>query len=150
MSYVISAITSIGMGLFWLVQEFFPFIVKKFGLGAIKSSIQTVISSFVIIVTIAFWAAMVTFITTTYTYFKDFLIVISNPMSSSSAAGNGSEYISCFIELLQVSGIASGFNSAVGFTMIMLVFMFSLIVFRTARSSLTLISDEVDKNLKYF
>ena len=146
MGFIISAIASIGSVLFWVVKKFFPTLIKKFGLGAVKYGIQNFISGIIIVITIAFWSAMVYFITESYSYFKQFLNLISNPTGQSQFGS--SQYLECFMNLLQSSGIAAGFNSAIVFTLMILIFMFSLIVYRTALSSLKLVSDEVSKSLK--
>jgi hypothetical protein len=145
MPFIINAIISIGSGLFWLVKKFFPFIIKKFGLASVKYGIQLSISSLIFLVTLSFWGAFIVFIVETYSQFKAFLALISNPATSTAATGQGQEYLACFMYLMDVSGISNGLNSAFSFTIAILIFMFSHVLYKTAINVLKLVSDELAK-----
>lgn len=144
MTFIINALLALGSGIFWIVQKFFPFLLKKFGLVSVKFGIQSTISALVFVVTLAFWAAFVVFITETYSQFKVFIALISNP-TLNNLGGQGQDYIACFMYLLEASGISNGLNSAFSFTIMLLLFMFSLVLYKTAISTLKLVSDELSK-----
>ena len=145
MAFLINIVTVIGTGIWWIIQKFFPFLVKKFGLSTVKMAIQKAISAVLILVTIAFYGSVIVFISETYTRFRFLLDVISNP---SSAGFGDSQYLSCFYYLLQVSGISAGFNSAFAFGISVFVFFFLRGLYALTIKTLKLISDEVSKSLK--
>lgn len=145
MKYAIDVLIAIGSGLYWIVTKFFPVLVKKFGLAPVKYGIQLTVSSLITLITLAFWAAFIVFITKIYNQFKDFLDVLSNPLTSSSSSGQGQDYLACFMHLMNASGMANGMSSAFSFTIAILLFMFSHVLYKTALQVLKLVSDELAK-----
>ena len=145
MGFVINIITVIGTAIWWLIQKFFPFLIKKFGLGTVKMAIQKSISAVLILVTISFYGAVIVFISETYTRFRFLLEVINNP---SNAGFGNSQYLSCFYSLLQSSGIAAGFNSAFAFGISVFIFFFLRGLYALTIKTLKLVSDEISKSLK--
>lgn len=145
MKFIIDALIAIGAGLYWVITKFFPVLAKKFGLAPIKYAIQLSVSSLITLTTVAFWSAFVVFIVETYNQFKAFLLVISNPATSSASTGQGQDYLACFMHLMNASGMANGMSSAFSFTIAILLFMFSHILYKTALQVLKLVSDELSK-----
>jgi len=137
-----------GAFVWWLVQKFFPFLIKKFGAAVVKFGIQKTISVVVVLVTVAFYGAVVVFISETYTIFRNFVAILNDPASSTLGGGSGSEYLSCFMNLLHASGIAAGFNAAFSFGISVLIFFFLRGLYSITQKSLKVISDEVAKSLK--
>lgn len=137
----------IGSGIFYLIKKFFPFLIKKFGAIAVKFGIQKVISLIVIGLNIAFFTAVLLFISETYTQLKGVFAIINNA-SSSISGGEASAAFSCFLNLMHVSGIAAGFNSAFSFGISVLVFFFLRSAYKIAVSSAKIVSDELSKTLK--
>jgi len=145
MGWLVSIGGFIGSGLSWLFQKFFPFLVKKYGLGAAKALTQKAISALLVSTAIAFYSAVFIFISETYTRFRFLLEVISNP----TAAGFGSSSeLSCFYYLLEVSGISAGFNSAFAFAISVFIFFFFRGFYSITVKTLKTISDEISKSLK--
>jgi hypothetical protein len=148
MAFVINIITMIGTALWWVIQKFFPYIIKKFGILSVKAAIQKTISALVILITVAFFGAVLFFISQTYTIFRQFVAVLNNPASTGLGGGAGSEYLSCFMNLLHASGIADGFNAAFSFGISVLIFFFLRGLYSIALKTTKIISDEVAKSLK--
>lgn len=136
-------LASIATGVMWLIQKFFPFLIKKFGLGAIKFGIQKTASVAVVLVTLSFYSAVIIFISETYSVFNDVLNTINSPTSGMS--GSSSEKFSCFLFLLDVSGIKSGFNSAFSFFVTVMLFFFTRGLYSLTVKSLKIVSDEINK-----
>ena len=147
MGLVINVITALGSGIWWLVQKFFPYLVKKFGVAAVKFAIQKSISYLLVATTIAFYVAVIIFLNETFTQFREFMTLFSNP-SQYVQGQEATKYFSCFLNLLHVSGIASGFNSAFNFGISVFVFFFFRGMYRITISTLKILSDEIQKSLK--
>ncbi|WP_457744114.1 hypothetical protein, partial [Sulfurimonas sp.] len=94
----------------------------------------------------AFYSSVIIFISQTYTIFRNFVSILNNP--SSQVTGSGSEYFSCFLNLLHASGIAAGFNAAFSFGLSVLIFFMLRGLYAITQKTLKMISDEVAKNLK--
>ncbi|MFA5234887.1 MAG: hypothetical protein WC390_10855 [Sulfurimonas sp.] len=148
MPFIINLLTSLGTGIYWVVKKFFPALIKKFGLASVIYGIQFSVSSLIFIVTFAFWGGFVVFVTETYSQFKAFLDLIVNPATSSAATGQGQDYLACFMLLMDSSGMSNGISSAFSFTIMILLFMFSHILYRTALGVLDLVSNEIAKLIK--
>ena len=148
MAFLINIVVSLGSVIWWVVQKFFPFLIKKFGLMAVKGGIQKIISALVILVSVAFYGAVIVFISQTYTIFKDFVAILNNPAASSLGGGAGSKYLECFMNLLNASGIAAGFNAAFSFGISVLIFFFLRGLYSITQKTTKIISDEVSKSLK--
>ncbi|WP_373002613.1 hypothetical protein [Sulfurimonas sp.] len=143
MPLIINLVTAIGTGLMFIIQKFFPFLIKKFGLGAVKFGLQKTASVAVVLIYVAFFGAVVIFISETYTQFNVVIDLINNPTSSMS--GDSAKYFSCFLYLLNVSGIASGFNSAFSFFISVMIFFFTRGLYSIATKSMKAVSDELNK-----
>ena len=148
MGILINLLVAFCSGIFWLIKKFFPFIIKKYGLGAVKFAIQKSITAFLVLTTVAFYASVIVFISNTFTVFRNFIAILQNPSSSSFMSGASSEYLSCFLYLLNASGIASGFNAAFSFGISVLIFMFMHKLYQVSVRTLKLISDEISKSLR--
>ena len=150
MKYIANIFTYLAAFVWWVVQKFLPFIIKKYGAGTIKFAIQKVASALLILVTVTFYAAAIVFISDTYTMFRDFVAILNNPAASSFGGGAGSKYLECFMNLLHASGIAAGFNAAFSFGISVLIFFFLRGLYSITQKTVKYISDEVAKSLKYF
>ena len=151
MGYVIQVAIGLGSFIAFLIKKFFPAFIKKFGMGVVKSAIQKVASSAVILMTVTFYGAVIVFISETYTQLKFIIEIINSPSTSnkiSSMSGESGNLIQCFLNLLHVSGIANGFNSAFSFFMSVLLFFLMRGLYKITRDSLVIVSDEIAKNLK--
>lgn len=145
-----SALAWIGSAIGFIIQKFFPYLIKRFGLTSVKLAIQKTASSIVILVTIAFYGAVVVFISETYSQFKIFIEILNNPSSSQIISSNeqSTQILGCVMNLITVSGIASGFNSAFSFGMTILIFFFFNGAYKITQSSASIISKEISNNLK--
>lgn len=143
MNWINNAINGIGSGLYWVVKKWFPAEAKKLGAIVFKGAIQKSLSAIIVTISVAFWGAFVTFVVSVYNEFSDFMSLITNP--ASSVAGAGSEYLSCFFHLLNVSGFSAGLNSAFAFTIMVLLFSFTLFIYTFVKNTLKHISDELHK-----
>jgi len=146
MSFIIQALGFIGSGIWWLVQTFFPFLIKKFGLVAVKTAIQKSISALVVLITVSFFGLIIIFISQIYTRFREVISIMNEP--SSHLSGVSADYFSCFLNLMHVSGIADGFNSAFSFGMSVLIFFMLKALYSITLKTAKTISDEVSKSLK--
>ena len=135
-------------GIIFLFKKFLPYIAKKFGLGAIKFGLQKTASVAVVAVTVAFYTAFLVFISETYTQFKDLIDLFNNPTSYGGMSATSTHYFSCFLHLLNVSGIASGFNAAFSFGMTVLLFFFTRAFYTATIKALKIVSDEMSKATK--
>jgi len=142
-----AAISWIGSAIAFVVKKFFPFIIKKFGAYAVKGAIQKAVSAIVILITLSFYAAVLVFISETYTQFKAVLAILNDP-SSTVGGGDAGTYFNCFLNLMQSSGISNGFNSAFSFGISVFIFFFLRASYSMALKAAKTVSDEVSKNLK--
>lgn len=146
MQFIINALVGLGTAIFWLVETFFPYLLKKFGLAAVKFAIQKTVSALLIALIIAFWGVVTTFLVTFYGQFKDVMDIVSSPASHVGGGVAGS-YFSCFLTLLDASGFSSGFRSGIAVTISIFIFMITRVLYETAIYSLKLFSDELGKLL---
>jgi len=146
MPLIINLVTAIGTGIMVLIQKFFPFLIKKFGFNAIKFGIQKIASVAVVLLTIAFYSAVIIFISETYTQFKAVLEIINTP--TASMGGEASSSFSCFLNLLNASGVSAGFNSAFSFFVSVMIFFFTRGLYSITSKSLKIVSDEISKSIK--
>ena len=149
MGLIVNILVAIGSFIWWLVQKFFPFLIKKFGLSSVKFAIQKLISAFVVSTAILFYAAVIVFINETFTIFRNFLALIESP-SSAGFGGAGSEYVSCFFYLMDVSGVSAGFTAAFNFGLSVFIFFFFRGLYKITVQTSKLVSDEIAKNLKLY
>ena len=147
MAVLVNIIVAIASAIFWFVQKFLPFLIKKYGIGAVKFAIQKVVTGFLILTTVAFYASVIVFISNTFTVFRNFLDLLNNP-AASSFGGNGASYIPCILYLLNVSGISAGFNAAFSFGLSVVVFMFLHKLYQISVRVLKIVSDELNKSLR--
>lgn len=105
MPWLLSFFTWFGTAFTWLIKEFLPSIAKKFGLGAILGVIQKGVSFAVVAFVIAFFAAVINFALTMFSALSNFLSYINH-------VGNGGTWASCFVYMLNVSGISAGIQMA--------------------------------------
>ena len=141
-------VIAVASGIWWIINKFFPFLIKKYGAGAVKLVIQKSISVLVIGVTISFYGAVIIFISETYTRFKFLIEMFNNPIGLGGLSGQSAEYFSCFLNLLRASGISDGLESAFSFAMSVFVFFFLHSLYKITRKSLVIISNEVQSQLK--
>jgi hypothetical protein len=80
--------------------------------------------------------------------FRSFVDILNNPAASTLGSGAGSKYLACFMNLLNASGIAAGFNAAFSFGMSVLIFFFLRGLYSITQKTVKIISDEVSKSLK--
>ena len=92
----------------------------------------------------SFATAVLVFISETYTRFNEVIGVINNADSNISG-GQASDVFGCFLNLMHVSGLASGFNSAFSFGISVLIFFFLRGAYSIAVKSASAISNEVAK-----
>ena len=133
-----------------IIMSVFGYLLKKFGIGAVKLFIQKAASVIVIGVTISFYASVIVFISETITQFRQVLAIINNPSAStvSTSTAQSRELLSCFINLYYASGMASGLNSAFSFFIVVVFFFFTRALYSMTQKSLKIISDEISKSLK--
>jgi len=143
---IISILGGIGTAVQFVIRKFFPFIIKKFGLGAVKFSIQKSASIAVVLVTVAFYGSVIIFISETYTMFHFIIDKINNPMNG--MGGEAASKFSCFLYLFAASGIKSGFTSAFSFFVSVMIFFFTRGLYSLTQKSLKIVSDEISKSTK--
>lgn len=143
MGYVVSFLGWFGGAFTWLIKEFIPTLAKKLGLGAITGVIQKGVSIAVIALVVSFFGFVIYFITTMYTAFRDFLSYLTN-------LPGGGEWGSCFLNMLNASGVASGVNMAMPFLMSVLVFYFGYATYKVVIMVSKMISDETSKTIESF
>jgi len=150
MAIIIEILIAVGSAIWWVVKTFFPYLIKRFGIGTVKFFIQKSISAILILMTGVFFFAVLAFISKTYTIFKNFTMLLNNPAHSALATSSprGVEIINCFMNLLHASGIATGLNAAFAFGISVLIFIFLYALYTTSLRVVKLISDEVSKSLR--
>jgi len=146
MTKVIAVIGFVAQFIWWLIQKWFPYLIKKFGIGSVKFAIQKTIQVLLITTTIAFFGMVIVFINDAFTIFRQVVELLNNP--GANLSGESASYFSCFLNLLSVSGIASGFNSAASFGISVLIFIFLRGAYTIAIKALKTINEELYKSLK--
>lgn len=146
MTKIVAVIGFVAQFIWWLIQKWFPYIIKKFGIGSVKFAIQKTIQVLLITTTIAFFGMVIVFINDAFTIFRQVVELLNNP--GANLSGESASYFSCFLNLLSVSGIASGFNSAASFGISVLIFIFLRGAYTIAIKALKTINEELYKSLK--
>lgn len=141
MPFLLSFFTWFGTAFTWLIKEFIPTIAKKFGLGAILGLIQKGVSLIVVAFVIAFFGVVINFALSMFSALSNFLVYINN-------VGNGGTWASCFIYMMNVSGISMGIQMAMPFYLGILVFLFIYVAYKIAFLVLKTISDETSKTIE--
>lgn len=144
MGFIFSFIAWFGTAFTWLLKDFAPSILKRFGIGAITGVIQKAVSVIVIGLTVAFFGFTIYFISQVYSAFRNFLDYSSN------LGNGGDQWVSCFLNLLHASGIAQGVTMAMPFLMFVLVFYFGYAAYRIVLLVSKTISDETFKTGQSF
>ncbi|MBV5279306.1 MAG: hypothetical protein J0647_09830 [Campylobacteraceae bacterium] len=119
-------------------KKFFTKIGQKLGLGAVAGTIQNGISIAVIASSIAFFGFVIYFITNMYAQFRNFLTYLSN-------LPDGGQWGSCFLNLMNMTGISAGVSMAMPFLMTVFVFYFGYAVYQITHKVLKTFSDETFK-----
>lgn len=141
MPFLISFFTWFGTAFTWLIKEFLPSIAKRFGLGAILGVIQKGVSFAVVTFVFAFFAAVIAFLVNMFNALTNFIHYISNIDQSGTWA-------SCFMYMMNVSGIMAGIQMAAPFYLGVLVFFFIFAGYKIAFIVLKTISDETSKTIE--
>lgn len=150
MQYIAGIFVAIGSVVWWMVQNFLPFLIKKYGISAVKFAIQKSISVLVVLVTVSFYFAVIVFISESYTQFRAIAAFFQDPAALSSKVGvsSGLDNWECFIYLFNTSGMAAGFNSAIHFGLTVFIFLFFRGLYGITQKTTVIISAEVSKMLK--
>ena len=150
MQFIASIFVAIGSIIWWVVQNFLPYFVKKYGIGAVKFAIQKSISVLVVLVTVAFYASVIVFISESYTMFREISLFFQDPSILPSKVGvsEGQDLWSCFIYLLGCSGMSAGFNSAISFGITVFIFFFLRGLYAITQKTLTTVSAELKRMMR--
>lgn len=135
-------IAYIATGFLWFFTIAVPWVIKKIGLAVVKGGIQKAASATVYLIVSAFVVLVFNFIHSVYVEFLNVLDIINNSPSSDPTG-----LLSCFFNLMYVSGIAQGFNSAMSFGISVLIFFFLRAMYGIATKISKIVSDEIGKNL---
>lgn len=141
MGFIVSFLTWFGTGFTWLLKEFLPKVAKRFGLGAILGTIQKSVSFAVIAFVIVFFGVIINFAISMFNSFSNFLAYLNNLDSSGTWA-------SCFVYMMNASGISAGIQMAAPFYLGILVFFFIYVAYKIAFLVLKTISDETSKTIE--
>ncbi len=141
MNFLISFFAWFGTGFTWLIKEFLPNIAKRLGLGAFLGVIQKTVSFAVISFVIAFFIAVINFALDMFNAFSNLMVYVSN------ISGSGT-WPSCFMYMLDVSGISAGIRMALPFYLGVLAFFFIYVAYKIAFIVLKTISDETSKTIE--
>lgn len=141
---------AIGSVVWWFVQKFLPFLIKKYGLGAVRFAIQKSISVLVVLVTVSFYFAVIVFISESYTQFRIIAAYFQDPAALSSKVGvsSGLGNWECFIYLFNTSGMAAGFNSAIHFGITVFIFFFFRSLYKITQKTTVIISAELSRLMR--
>lgn len=124
----------------WLAstKKFITKVGQKFGLGMVAGTIQNSLSIAVIASSVAFFGFIVYFVLNVYNAFRDFLNYLSN-------MPNGGQWGSCFLNLMNATGISAGVSMAMPFMMMVIVFYFGYAIYQITHRVLKTLSDETFK-----
>lgn len=120
-------------------KKVFTKIGQKLGLGMVAGTIQNGLSIAVIASSVAFFGFVVYFIMNVYTAFRDFLNYLSN-------LPGGGQWGSCFLNLMNATGISAGVSMAMPFMMMVIVFYFGYAIYQITHRVLKTFSDETFKS----
>lgn len=150
MQYIAGIFVAIGSAMWWLVQNFLPFFIKKYGRGAVRFAIQKSVSSLVILVTLAFYASVIVFISESYTMFREISQFLQDPTLLPSKVGvsGGQDLWSCFIYLFDCSGMRAGFNSGINFGITVFIFFFLRGLYSITQKTVSQLSAEIKRMMK--
>lgn len=141
MGFITSILGWFGTAFTWLLKEFLPKVAKRLGLGAVLGVIQKGVSFAVIAFIIVFFGVVINFALSMFSAFSNFLNYLSN-------IDQGGTWASCFIYMLNVSGIAAGIQMAMPFYLSVLVFFFIYAAYKIAFLVLKTVSDETSKTIE--
>lgn len=125
------------------VKKFIQKIGKKFGIGFVSGPIQDAISVSVIAVSLSFLSFVIYFILNMYVAFSNFLAYVNN-------IDNGGTWASCFVYMLNTTGISAGIQMAMPFYLGILVFYFTYGLYQIVTRVLKTFSDETFKSSESF
>lgn len=141
MGFFVSIFAWFGTAFTWLLKEFVPKIAKRLGLGAVLGVVQKTVSFAVIAFVIAFFFAVINFALSMFSAFSNFLNYLNN-------IDHGGTWASCFIYMMNVSGISAGIQMAAPFYLGILVFFFIYAAYKIAFIVLKTVSDETSKTIE--
>lgn len=141
MGFFVSIFTWFGTAFTWLLKEFLPKVAKRLGLGAVLGVIQKGVSFAVIAFVIAFFIAVINFALSMFSSFSNFLNYLNNIDSNGTWA-------SCFVYMMNVSGISAGIQMAAPFYLGILVFFFLYAAYKITFIVLKTVSDETSKTIE--
>lgn len=141
MGYIVSFITWFGSGFTWLLKEFLPRVAKRLGIGALLGTIQKTISLAVVAFIIVFFGIVIDFAIRMFNAFSNFITYVNH-------IADGGTWASCFIYMMNVSGISAGIQMAMPFYLGTLVFFFIYAAYKIAFVVLKTISDETSKTIE--
>jgi hypothetical protein len=141
MNFLVSFFGWFGTAFSWFLKEFLPKIAKRLGLGAILGIIQKTVSLAVIALVVAFFGIVINFALSIFSAFSNFLNYLNN-------IHNGGTWASCFIHMMNVSGISAGIQMAMPFYLSVLVFFFIYAAYKIAFVVMKTISDETSKTIE--
>jgi hypothetical protein len=136
-----SFFTWFGGAFAFFIKELIPRIAKRLGLGVILGAIQKTVSVAVVGLVLLLFGAVINFALSIFSAFSNFLAYINN------INGSG-QWASCFIYMLNVSGISAGIQMAMPFYLGVLVFFFMYAAYKIAFTVLKTISDETSKTIE--
>lgn len=141
MPFLLSFFGWFGTAFTWLLKEFLPRVAKRLGLGALTGIIQKTVSFAVVAFVITFFGIVINFSISMFSTFSNFINYLNS-------IGSSSEWASCFIFMLNVSGVSAGIQMAAPFYLGILVFFFVYAAYKIAFLVLKTISDETSKTIE--
>lgn len=141
MGFFTSFFSWFGTAFGWLLKDFVPKIAKRLGLGAVLGVIQKGVSIAVVGFVVLFFGAVINFALNMFSAFSNFI----NYLNSIGAQGT---WPSCFIYMMNVSGISAGIQMAAPFYLGILVFFFLYAAYKITFIVLKTISDETSKTIE--
>ncbi len=147
MGFIVNVLMFIGSGVVWLFKKFIPFLSKKFGLGVLRSAASKVVSALIVSTSLAFYSSFIIFVVNSYNALHDLIDSIND--GSVSFAGGGADYIPCIYNLLNVSGIASGFSSAFSFGVAVFAFLFLHALYTSTIKVLSIINEQIKDSVSF-
>lgn len=141
MPFFISFLSWFGTAFSWVVKDFLPRIAKRFGLGAILGVIQKSVSFAVIAFVIVFFGIVINFAINMFSSLSNFITYLN-------ALDTQGTWASCFVYMMNVSGITAGIQMAMPFYLGVLVFFFIYATYKIAFIVLKTISDETSKTIE--
>jgi len=140
-NWVVGLLSWFGTAFTWFLKEFLPKVAKRLGLGAILGIIQKTASFAVVAFVVIFFGVVINFALSMFSAFSNFINYLSN-------IDQGGTWASCFMYMLNVSGIAAGIQMAMPFYLSVLVFFFIYAAYKIAFLVLKTVSDETSKTIE--